>query len=60
MESSSDLANLFGTYFAKGDISPLLKYEEAINNLKKEDIIRVVNTYLVPQTSTTVILRKEY
>lgn len=60
MESSSELANLFGTYFAKGDISPLLKYEEAINNLKKEDIIRVVNTYLVPQTSTTVILRKEY
>ncbi|MDD4506990.1 MAG: pitrilysin family protein, partial [Sulfurospirillaceae bacterium] len=60
MESSSELANLFGTYFAKGDISPLLKYEEAINNLKKEDITRVVNTYLVPQTSTTVILRKDY
>jgi len=60
MESSSELANLFGTYFAKGDISPLLTYEEAINNLKKEDIIRVVNTYLVPQTSTTVILRKDY
>lgn len=60
LESSSELANLFGTYFAKGDISPLLKYEESINNLKKEDLINVANKYLVPQFSTTVILRKDY
>ncbi|WP_294874905.1 MULTISPECIES: pitrilysin family protein [unclassified Sulfurospirillum] len=60
LESSSELATLFGSYYAKGDISPLLTYEESINTLKKEDIIKAVNTYLVPQSSTTVILRKDY
>ena len=60
LESSSELATLFGTYFAKGDITPLLKYEESINNLKKEDLVKIVNKYLVPQFSTTVILRKDY
>ncbi|MDD3323863.1 MAG: pitrilysin family protein [Sulfurospirillaceae bacterium] len=60
LESSSDLANLFGSFYAKGDITPLLSYEDAINNLKKEDIQRVAKTYLVPQFSTTVILKKEF
>lgn len=60
LESSSELATLFGSYYAKGNISPLLTYEESINTLKKEDIIKAVNTYLVPQSSTTVILRKDY
>jgi predicted Zn-dependent peptidase len=59
LESSSELASLFGSYYAKGDIAPLLTYEERINSLKKEDIIKVVNKYLIPQTSTTVILRKD-
>lgn len=60
LESSSELATLFGSYYAKGDISPLLNYEERINVLKKEDIIKAVNKYLVQQSSTTVILRKDY
>lgn len=60
LESSSELATLFGSYYAKGNISPLLTYEEGINALKKEDIIKAINTYLVPQSSTTVILRKDY
>lgn len=59
LESSSELASLYGSYYAKGDIAPLLQYEESIQRLSKEDILRVVKTYLVPQTSTTVILRKE-
>lgn len=59
LESSSELANLYGSYFAKGDITPLLTYEERINALKVDDIARVVQTYLIPQTSTTVILRKD-
>lgn len=60
LESSSELATLFGSYYIKGDITPLLSYEDRINALKKEDIVKVVNTYLVPQSSTTVILRKDY
>ncbi|WP_041666501.1 M16 family metallopeptidase [Sulfurospirillum deleyianum] len=60
LESSSELATLFGSYYAKGDIAPLLHYEEGIQKLTKKDIIEVVKKYLIPQTSTTVILRKDY
>lgn len=60
LESSSELATLFGSYYAKGDITPLLQYEEGIQKLTKKDIIHVVKKYLIPQRSTTVILRKDY
>jgi len=60
LESSSNLANLYGSYLAKGDISPLLNYEENIAKLKKEDIINAAKKYLVEEKSTTVILRKDY
>jgi predicted Zn-dependent peptidase len=60
MESSSSLANLFGGYFARGDIKPLENYEERINKLKKEDIIKVARKYLVQEHSTTVILKKDF
>ncbi len=60
LESSSNMTNLFGSYYARGDIAPLLSYEENINNLKKEDIIEVAKKYLVEHKSTTVILRKDY
>jgi len=59
LESSSELASLYGSYYAKGDIKPLVTYEESIDKLKKSDISHVIKTYLVPQTSTTVILRKD-
>jgi len=60
LESSTNMANLFGSYYAKGDITPLLNYEKNINKLKKEDIINVAKKYLVKEKSTTVILRKDY
>lgn len=60
LESSSNLANLYGSYLARGDINPLIHYEENINKLKKEDIINVAKKYLVEHKSTTVILRKDY
>ncbi len=60
MESSSSLANLFGSYFARGDIKPLEEYENRINKLTKEDIINVAKKYLVSAHSTTVILKKDF
>jgi len=60
MESSSSLANLFGSYFARGDIKPLEEYEDRINKLTKEDIINVAKKYLVSAHSTTVILKKDF
>ncbi len=59
LESSSELASLYGSYFAKGDITPLIEYEDRIQSLTKEDISNVIKQYLIPQTSTTVILRKD-
>ena len=60
IESSSSLANLFGSYFARGDIKPLEEYENRINKLTKEDIINVAKKYLVSAHSTTVILKKDF
>ncbi len=59
MQNSSNLADLFGSYFVRGDIKPLLEYEENINRLKPEDIVEVTKKYLIKDNSTTVILRKE-
>jgi len=58
LESSSSVASLYGSYLSRGDISPLLSYEDEISNLKVKDIIRVANKYLIKDNSTTVILKK--
>ncbi len=59
MENSSSLANLFGSYLARGDIKPLLNYEDAINKLTKDDIIKVAKKYLVKEHSTTIVLKNK-
>jgi len=38
LESSSGVSNIYGDYFAKGDISPLLEYEDKINSLTPEKV----------------------
>ena len=58
MENSSNVADLFGSYLARGDLEPLLHYEENIDKLTPGDIQRVAEKYLKPVRSTTVILRK--
>lgn len=58
MENSSNVADLFGGYFARGDIKPLLTYEENIEKLKPEMIKTVAKRYLDKEKSVTVILRK--
>jgi len=58
LEDSSSVASLFGSYFARGDIKPLLTYEDDIDKLTSKDIVEVINKYLIPSNSTTVILKK--
>lgn len=58
LESSTSVAELFGSYLARGDITPLMKYEASIEALSPADIQKVAKTYLVPEKSTTLILRK--
>ncbi len=38
LESSSGVSNIYGDFFAKGDIKPLLEYEEKITKLTPKDI----------------------
>ncbi|MDR2341745.1 MAG: insulinase family protein [Campylobacteraceae bacterium] len=59
LENSSNIANLFGSFLARGSLEPLLNYEEAINSLKADTIRETANKYFIQKHSTTVILRKE-
>jgi predicted Zn-dependent peptidase len=38
LESSSGVSNIYGDFFAKGDIEPLLKYEENISKLTPQKV----------------------
>ena len=58
LESSSSVADLFGSYLARGSITPLLSYEDAINALTTKEIKEVAKRYFDFRRSTTVILRK--
>jgi len=55
LESSDSVAQIFGSYFAKGDIKPLLEYEEKINSLEIKDLMDMKKYF---KNSVSVILRK--
>jgi len=59
LESSSSVASLYGSYLIRGDISPLMNYEEDIKNLQTKDIIEVAKKYLTKNNSTTMILKQD-
>ncbi|MDD5405780.1 MAG: pitrilysin family protein [Sulfurovaceae bacterium] len=58
LEGSSSVAELFGDYYAMGDIEPLLHYEEKLDKITPKDIKDIANKYFDNNHSTTVILRK--
>ncbi|PAF47711.1 peptidase M16 [Helicobacter sp. 12S02232-10] len=58
LEDSSSVAELFGGYFARGDVKPLLEYEEKFEALSVKDIVEVANKYFIDPASTTMILKK--
>lgn len=58
LESSTSVAELFGSYLARGDISPLERYETSINALTPNDIQEAAKHYFDMDKSTTIILRK--
>ena len=59
LESSSSVSDLFGGYLARGDLKPLMHYEDNINALSPSDIQTIALRYFNETQSTTVILRKE-
>jgi predicted Zn-dependent peptidase len=58
LESSSSVASLFGEYLSKGNLQPLLEYEEKLDKLSVKEITRVAEKYFDTNRSTTVILKK--
>jgi predicted Zn-dependent peptidase len=58
LESSSSVAGLYGDYYVKGNIKPLLEYEEKLDKITLKDISNTAKKYFDHNFSTTVILKK--
>jgi len=58
LESSSSVANLYGSYLVRGDLSPLLTYEDDISKVTAKKVKDAANKYFDFSKSTTLILKK--
>ncbi|MDQ1264422.1 MAG: hypothetical protein QG559_1423 [Campylobacterota bacterium] len=58
LESSTSVAELFGSYLVRGDLTPLLTYEEDIEKITQESILETAKKYFDFNKSTTLILKK--
>ncbi len=57
LESASSVADLFGGYLIRGDISPLLSYERDIQALSVDKLKEIANKYFIEDTLNVVILK---
>ncbi|WP_229860154.1 M16 family metallopeptidase [Candidatus Sulfurimonas baltica] len=58
LESSTSVANLFGSYLVRGDLTPLLTYEENIEKITVKNVQDIAKKYFDFNKSTTLILKK--
>lgn len=58
LESSTSVANLYGSYLVRGDLTPLLTYEKDILDVTPQKVQEVANKYFNFKRSTTLILKK--
>ena len=58
LESSTSVANLYGSYLVRGDIEPLMSYEDNIKKVTADKVQEVAKKYFNFDKSTTVILKK--
>ena len=58
LESSTSVANLYGGYLVRGDLTPLLTYEDDIKGITPKKVQEVANKYFDFDKSTTLILKK--
>ena len=58
LESSSSVANLYGSYLVRGDMKPLEQYEESVNKITAKKVQKAAQKYFNFNASTTVILKK--
>ena len=52
------MANLFGSYIARGDLQTLLDFEKNFEALKIQGIIEVANKYVNLNNATIATLQK--
>ena len=57
MENSSNVTAIYGSYFARGDIKPLMEYEKNINSLTPQLLKDIANKYFNKNNLTTIILK---
>lgn len=58
LESSTSVANLFGSYLVRGDLEPLLTYEDDVQKVTAKKVQEIANKYFNFDKSTTLILKK--
>ncbi len=58
LESSTSVANLYGSYLVRGDLTPLLTYEEDVKKITPAKVKEIANKYFDFTKSTTMILNK--
>jgi predicted Zn-dependent peptidase len=58
LESSTSVANLYGSYLVRGDISPLMTYEDDVKKITAKKVLKAAQKYFNFDKSTTMILKK--
>jgi len=58
LESSASVNALFGSYLVRGNLKPLLEYEENLDKITPDMVTEVANRYFNDDLATTIILRK--
>ena len=58
LESSTSVANLYGSYLVRGDITPLMTYEDDVKQVDAKKVQEAANKYFNFNKSTTLILKK--
>lgn len=58
LESSSSVNSLFGSYLVRGNLTPLLEYEENLDKITPEMVTAVAKKYFNNDLATTLIMKK--
>lgn len=58
LESSTSVANLYGSYLVRGDLAPLLTYEDDIKKITAKKVQDTAKKYFNFDKSSTLILKK--
>jgi predicted Zn-dependent peptidase len=58
LEDSASVNSLYGSYLVRGNLNPLLTYEENLAKITPELVTKIANKYFNNDLATTLILKK--